>query len=97
MLQMLSGPTLFRLMVTVTTEDARSVDVDTHIRLAGGQSYAPYIDSDFLTRMSEYLGSLDSDVFHEFTSSIISVSNFIFHASSISSILISSLYFLVLP
>ena len=66
MLQMLSGPTLYRLTVPVTGVDpsfapGSSIDVDTHVRLAGGQSYVPYVTQSYIEQFGTFLDSLGAD------------------------------------
>ena len=76
MLQMLSGPTLHRLTVTVACDvpgAGGSVDVDTHVRLCGGQDLRPYVDPPFAERFGSYLASLDLDVYQEFADSLLQV------------------------
>ena len=78
MLQMLSGPTLYRLSVTVPGVDAdslpeSSVDVDTHVRLAGGQSYVPYVTQPFIEEFGTFLDSLGVAVYQEFAESLLKV------------------------
>ena len=75
MLQMLSGPTLYRLSVPVTSAfpGVGAVDVDTHVRLAGGQDLRPYVDTPFMERFSEDLASLDREIYQEFAEALIQV------------------------
>ena len=76
MLQMLSGPTLHRLSVTVACDvpgTGGSVDVDTHVRLSGGQDLRPYVDQPFAERFGSYLASLDHDVYQEFADALLKV------------------------
>ena len=81
MLQMLSGPTLHRLSVTVACDvpgTGGSVDVDTHVRLSGGQDLRPYVDQPFAERFGSYLASLDHDVYQEFADALLKVSFLLF-------------------
>ena len=76
MLQMLSGPTLHRLTVTVPSTivgTGGSIDVDTHVRLSGGQDYTPYIDQPFLEQFGAYLASLEPSVYQEFADALLKV------------------------
>ena len=76
MLQMLSGPTLHRLTVTVPSTivgTGGSIDVDTHVRMSGGQDYSPYVDQSFLERFGTYLASLDPPVYQEFADALLKV------------------------
>ena len=76
MLQMLSGPTLYRLSVPVTSEfpgHGGVVDVDTHVRLAGGQDLRPYVDTAYMERFGSDLASLDRGIYQEFADSLIQV------------------------
>ena len=79
MLQMLSGPTLYRLGVKVpgfpvhgAPEDSE-LDVDMHVRLAGGQDYTPYVTSSFIEEFGTFLESLGVEVYQEFTESLVKV------------------------
>ena len=77
MLQMLSGPTLYRISVPVSSTivgTGGTIDVDTHVRLAGGQDLRPYVDTVFMERFSSDLASLDRSVYQEFADSLIQVS-----------------------
>ena len=78
MLQMLSGPTLYRLSVPVSSTIVGTggiIDVDTHVRLAGGQDLRPYVDAAFMERFSSDLASLDHSIYQEFADSLIQVSD----------------------
>ena len=79
MLQMLSGPTLYRLPVSVAGSvlglpDVDAVEVDTHVRLAGGQNYAPYVTQPYIEQFGTFLDSLGSDVYQDFAESLLKVS-----------------------
>ena len=76
MLQMLSGPTLYRLSVPVTSSfpgHGGVVDVDTHVRLAGGQDLRPYVDTPYMERFSSDLASLEHSIYQEFADALIQV------------------------
>ena len=76
MLQMLSGPTLHRLTVTVPSTivgAGGSIDVDTHVRMSGGQDYSPYVDQPFLERFGAYLANLELSVYQEFADALLKV------------------------
>ena len=76
---MLSGPTLYRLSVPVASTVVGTggmIDVDTHVRLSGGQDLRPYVDAAFMERFSANLASLDQDIYQEFANSLIQVSMF---------------------
>ena len=76
MLQMLSGPTLHRLSVTVACDMpgvGGSIDVDTHVRLSGGQDLRPYVDQPFAEQFGSNLASLDHDVYQEFADALLKV------------------------
>ena len=76
---MLSGPTLHRLTVTVPSTivgTGGSIDVDTHVRMSGGQDYSPYVDQSFLERFGTYLASLDPPVYQEFAEALLEVCSF---------------------
>lgn len=93
MLQMLSGPTLHRLNVTVTCDipgTGGSIEVDTHVRLSGGQDLRPYVDQPFAERFGSYLASLEHDVYQEFADALLKVSLHV-----ISRIIIGSIMFII--
>ena len=76
---MLSGPTLYRLSVSVPGENSDStagslVEVDTHVRLAGGQSYVPYVTQPFIEQFGTFLDTLGVEVYQEFAESLLRVS-----------------------
>ena len=78
MLQMLSGPTLYRLPVSVSgaTINVPSLDkigVDAHVRLAGGQDYAPYVTQPFIEQFGTFLDSLGIDVYQDFAEALLKV------------------------
>ena len=78
MLQMLSGPTLYRLSVPVPGEivgsaESAIIEVDTHVRLAGGQSYVPYVTQPFIEQFGTFLDSLGAEVYQEFAESLLKV------------------------
>ena len=78
MLQMLSGPTLYRLPITVTGSAIgvpllEKVSVDAHVRLAGGQSYAPYVTQPYIEQFGTFLDSLGQSVYQEFAESLLKV------------------------
>ena len=75
---MLSGPTLYRLTVPVSGVDPSSasgtaIDVDTHVRLAGGQSYVPYVTQSYIEQFGTFLDSLGAEVYHEFAEALLKV------------------------
>ena len=76
MIQMLSGPTLHRVLLDVPLPHGRSspTQVDAHVRLAGAQSYEPYITTEYLEKLGEYLRSLSEDVYQEFVNPLLQVS-----------------------
>ena len=83
MLQMLSGPTLYRLPITVAgstigVPHLEKVGVDAHVRLAGGQSYAPYVTQPFIEQFGTFLDSLGSGVYQEFAEALLKVGSFFF-------------------
>ena len=81
MLQMLSGPTLYRLSVPVASTAVGGeglIEVDTHVRLSGGQDLRPYVDAPFMERFSSDLASLEQDIYQEFADSLIQVKIYYF-------------------
>ena len=73
MLQMLSGPTLHRSSLDVPLSAGEVCPVDTHVRLAGGQNYEPYITPAYLEKIGSFLQSQDSDIYLEFAHAVVQV------------------------
>ena len=73
MLQMLSGPTLHRSSLDVPLPAGGTCPVDTHVRLAGGQNYEPYITPAYLESIGSFLKSQDSEIYLEFAQAVVQV------------------------
>ena len=72
---MLSGPTLHRVLLNVPLPPGRTspTQVDAHVRLAGAQSYEPYVTPEYIQKIGEYLQSLPEDVYQEFVNPLLQV------------------------